>query len=203
MKRSFGIFCIACIPFLLLANNNLSGYWTAEERNVTLIIEETLSGFKAKRTDRNEWYYYSQEGRDRYIDNLGNSYQILNNSTIVFYNNKGRNLTFRRKNSTNRDSYYNDQNYDDYERDRSYNNSRSRNGLEGQWINESSGQKIIIKSNRQGLKVKAIRRDKWTYFRPNNRGVFIDDRGNTYTIQNRSIVYESFNGDFRMRFRKY
>ena len=203
MRRSIGIFCMMCMPFLLLANNSLSGYWTAEERNVTVIIEETLSGFKAKRTDKNDWYYYSQDGRDRYVDNLGNSYQIVNNSTIIYYNQNGRNLTFKRKNNTSRDRYNNEQRYDDYEWDRNYNKDRSRDRLEGHWINESTGQKIIIKSNRRGLKIKAIRRDNWTYFRPNNRGVFVDDRGNTYTIQKRSIVYESFNGDFRMRFRKY
>ncbi len=153
----------------LSASPLLEGFWNNYEHNITLEIRVTPDGFKAKRTDSRDWYYYKQQSSRRFTDRDGNSYLIDDENTLIwrdYYSNK--NLRFFRR---------------DIERvpelDRSrrpYDHRAMIRAMEGRWYHPMTNESVYVYSRNVNLRIRT-RRGTSTYH-STAPGIFEDSRGN-------------------------
>lgn len=180
---------------------NIEGRWINQRLGLEITIEETSSGIKVVRSDKDEWFFYQRRANNSYRDQRGNIYSQQGNN-LLFTSAKGRSISFERAigSSSHQPRSYGNDNYNA----QGYCPAPNVNArLQGTWVNQSTGQKIDIDERRRGIMVRAKLFDRRSYFRSKGSGLFIDDRGNSYTMTNRGLTYESFNGDFSMRFIRY
>lgn len=191
----------------IFAASQVSGYWSNNQYQLQILVEDTNNGIKVKRSDQERWYYYEKSRYEAFIDREGNIYELIDENTLQWRSNNGEKRIKFHKNGNNgyrsEDSRF-DNNYDD-SRDR--NNNELRRGqiiepqrLQGVWQNFSTGQRIQIKARRDGIRVKA-RNSNWVYF--DQKGPrYVDRKGNTYIFRNGTLTYFSERDDFMMKFRK-
>ena len=177
----------------------IEGFWTNVQKNVSVEVRQTYDGIKVKRRDRSQWISYEKMRSNQYRDRQGNTYYLRTDGLLEWESYDGRKrLRFNR--ASNPQSYSRD-----LETDRDIHIERNHyygGSLEGRWINQSTGQIVQVKTRRKTIRVKA-HRGGWVTFRPRSNQSFVDDRGNRYRVQHGKLIYTSYSGDFMMRFVRY
>ena len=221
MKKMIAFCTMALLPMITLAKSDLTGYWISDQFNLTIYVEETYEGMKVQRMDNEEWFYYRKRG-NKYEDQSGNHYQLINEATLLWNGRRNdRSIRFERKSAqtTYKGEWEGDQQWDNRDRRRDddlnqrsdryrnqrYNQHSQRDNrrIEGQWTNSSTGQRVTIRTARRGIKAKAFRKGGWTYFEQSGRGEFIDRQGNRCFLQRGVLTYRSRSGDFVMKFQRW
>ena len=61
---------------------HLDGLWRNDRQNITLRIEGTEYGFRAKRIDQGIWYKYEAHDNHYFTDRYGNYYKLLSDDEL-------------------------------------------------------------------------------------------------------------------------
>lgn len=184
-------------------SDQVEGYWKNDKYNITLEVREFRDGIEVLRLDRNDgWYSYDEISRNTFIDRDGNKYQLVNDNTLTFRDNRRRlQLTFhknyRNDNNGNRDDRYDER----YDTDRRKNAKGYANlsRLEGNWRNQRNGRSLEI--DRKGSTLKLRTRNLKSTFRYNGRHTFKDQFGNKLTVLSRNkikLTTRGYNGRSRI-----
>ncbi|HJW28967.1 MAG TPA: hypothetical protein VJ508_06910, partial [Saprospiraceae bacterium] len=88
MKTRLG-YLLSFLPFsfsaLPLFAHHLDGLWRNDRENISLRIETTDQGFKARRLDQGIWFFYTEDRDHVYVDRNGNYYEILDEDHIAWH----------------------------------------------------------------------------------------------------------------------
>ncbi|MBT8218228.1 MAG: hypothetical protein KJP00_00275 [Bacteroidia bacterium] len=177
----------------------LEGYWQNDQYDFTLEIRETRNGIDVLRLDRNDrWYSYEALGRNTFMDRDGNRYQLINDNTLTFRDDRQRlRLTFQKsyRNDYGNDAW-NDDRYGNYDYGR---NDRSRIGilqrLEGRWRSPRQGIRLTI--DRRGSTLKVSTRNLRSTFRLRRQNLFTDQYGNEIKILTNNRIKLTTRGNNR------
>lgn len=198
------------------ANQDLEGTWKNEQNQITLIIQSTNNGIRVRRSGQNRWYEYERIRQNQFRDREGNTYYFNRDNTLEWEDRSGnKRIRFTRwSESLMRQQGHGDQfsrnrnrhgKHTYVERNhhygRSYHTVVGTHGLQGRWINRTTGQVIHVKAKNNRLQVKA-QRGGWETFNRRDGNTFVDRRGNHYDVIGNKLIYTSRNRDFRMEFDK-
>ena len=62
----------------------LDGLWRNDRENISVRIESTNQGIRAKRLDQNVWHFYAKKHEGMYSDGQGNFYEVRGNNEIMW-----------------------------------------------------------------------------------------------------------------------
>lgn len=180
--------------------NGLDGYWTSRDNSFSVEIRQFEDGIQV-RQGQDRWSNFYRRG-NRYQSDRGSFCRIIDDRSLEWYDRSSRRrLTlFRADRNRDRGAWDRPNQRNDRYNDRGYYNGDLRR-LEGRWYNESTGQRIQVKTRRQGMRVK-FRGEDWITFRPGRRGVFQDHYGNKLILYRGTMEFESSNRDLIMRFQR-
>ena len=178
---------------------SIEGYWKNDRTGITVHIEHTVDGIRARRLDQSIWYTYSQIRSNFYRDGEGNTYFLIDDDLLEWENKTGlKKIRFQRARTTQ--EYQADTYTDRHQRSDIHisNQAIPAKLLQGRWINKTTGNVIQIKTIRQDLDVRTRhsgwRRYEWA------GDEWRDRFGNKYYLSNGSLFYTSRSGDLIMRF---
>ncbi len=173
-----------------------TGHWQCQTHDLVFEIEEFDRGIRIRQNNRN-WIDARRSGYNRYRDQRGDEYRLLNQHKLEYLT-QGKAYIMYRGNynrTDDRRDYRKDRDW--YSKDRRYSDKFN---VDGQWINPSTGMKIHIDERRNHIKVRFNRGSKET-FHYQHRGIYRDRHGNQLIIKRSGIIeYTSYEGDLFMRF---
>jgi len=173
--HTLGLLLITGTPILNIQAHHLDGLWCNDHQNISLRIETTDEGIKAKRLDQSVWYFYANQEDQFYVDRNGNYYEFLDDDNIIWREAESKkSILFKRSDDRN-GSGWNDygDNYNEWPDN--YGNSNWNNhcneiwdhhrnhSVEGNWYSQNGRHHIQVEDDRRGIRVR--RSDgRWMYF---------------------------------------
>lgn len=204
--KSKHLFSAAILTVLFLLTlpvyaHHLDGLWRNDRQNITLRIESTNDGFRARRIDQGIWYTYTTKDGYQFVDRYGNYYTMQSDDDLTWY----EPATTRRVHFSKIDNYrnenwaFNDRNdrgtgYNHYDHD--YRADPGRNDhinlLNGKWIDAYRNDEMEIACFRDGIRVRSEHAGWEKYHTDRYDHSYKDKNGNTIRlIDNDSIRWES------------
>ena len=61
-----------------------------QNRDERLYIQRTTDGLRAKSEVLDQWYYYRKIAPNKYVDDRGNEYKIVDEKTVIWTHTNGR-----------------------------------------------------------------------------------------------------------------
>jgi hypothetical protein len=170
---------------ITLKASELDGLWRSDRQNITIRIEESSDGIRAKRIDQGIWYKYIEHERDYFVDRTGNSYEVITSDEIIWREaNSTKRLSFRKVSARNNNNWNEDRYYDE----RRNWQSHQLVDIEGRWVDRFSGQVIDIRPFHDGYMLKGHRGGYEKYYPDRNGIIFHDRHGNTLQILDNSSI---------------
>jgi hypothetical protein len=184
--------------------HHLDGLWRNDRQNITLRIESTDDGFRAKRIDQGIWYNYITKDGFQFIDRYGNYYTMQSDDDLIWYEpTTTRRIHFSKiENQWNENWSFNDRNnrsygYNDfdhpYQEDPRHGNHPDV--LNGRWMDTYRNHEIEIECFRDGIRVRSERSGWEKYYLDRYDHSYKDKNGNTIQlIDSDSVRWESTYG---------
>ncbi len=220
------IFSFLILAALPAKAYQLDGLWRNDRQNITIRIETTNDGFRAKRIDQGIWYRYVNRDDHHFVDRYGNYYELRFEDQIIWNEaSTGKQISFSKAND--RDAYrWNErddredgrQHYrDDRYYDRPDHNDNHRHHvwmdqwyddhhvhIDGRWIDTYRRNELEIICFRGGLRVKRPHGGWVKYYPDQHAGCYTDDIGNTiHVLDDYTIRWTSYHGRHDRVFRKF
>ena len=179
-KSTFILQAIAAAFLFIVAPMNaahLDGLWRSDRQDITLRIEQSDNGFRAKRLDQGVWYNYILRDNNVYADRHGNWYEVIDDREIMWYESSSSKRMYFTKISDSDDDWY------DHER-----NPNNAVGLDGRWYDRSHGEYLVIKSARDGFMVQMPNGASRKFTSDRSDSKFRDGNGNTLIVLDRNTI---------------
>ena len=195
--KLFGTLILMTLTSILhLDAAQINGIWMSQDRSIWVEIEKYDRGIRVRHGNQS-WRDYYRKG-NRFESRSGSFCRIIDDHSLEWYDRNSR-----RRHILYRENQYG-WNWNDSRNGNRYSDRFGRNqlrDLEGNWYNESTGQRIQIKTKRDRIRVK-FQGEGWIDFVQGRNGRFIDEYGNKWTLNRDYITFESFNRDLIMQFHK-
>ncbi len=155
----------------------LDGLWRSDRQDITLRIEQSENGIRAKRLDQGIWYNYILRDNNVYADRHGNWYEVIDDHEIMWYESGSSKRMYFTKISDRDDDWY--------DNERNPNNTSS---LDGRWYDRSHGEYLVVKSVRDGFMVQLPNGASRKFTSDRSGSKFKDGNGNTLLVLDRNTI---------------
>lgn len=181
MKKSTFILQTIAAAFLFIVSPmnaaHLDGLWRSDRQDITLRIEQSENGIRAKRLDQGIWYNYILRDNNVYADRHGNWYEVIDDHEIMWYESgSSKRMYFTKISDRNDDRYHSEQNP----------NTTAR--LDGRWYDRTHGEYLVIKSVRDGFVVQAPNGASRKFTSDRSGSKYKDGNGNTLQVLDRNTI---------------
>jgi hypothetical protein len=196
--------------------NHLDGLWRNDRQNITVRIEGTDNGIRAKRIDQGIWYNYTTSDDYRYTDRNGNYYQLQGEDQIIWNEaHSDKRIAFTKVAYRDQYGWDEHQNHDGgdspYDYQDHYGNERQnedhdqpwmdswyedhRGRLDGRWVDSYNRDDLEIEGFKGGLQVRRDNHGWEKYFPIRYSDTYRDQDGNILQlIDHETLRWKSHNG---------
>ncbi len=182
-------------PQLLLGSQYLDGIWVNDryKKKIEVFVEGDRLEVYGVRSNRGHKSVFWRISKRKFEDNRGNRIKIEDDGCLEFrYFHSWRKVRFRKAMNTSR--YYQSDRQGECRPDSR--NATLRNSISGVWYSPKTDRELVVEEERYGFRIRFKRDGDWRYFERIRSGLYRDNKGNTYRLnQDGTMTWESYDRD--------